>query len=553
MADRYSPTPYETNIMKQDMIDRSPQHENGLRGRSHSRSRSRSPRRIAKPVQSKRLYISNMPFDLKWKDVKDLFKQHVGDCYVTLYDRADGKPMGAGLIEFRDVNKAQEAADKMNRFEVGGRKIIVREETERDRRRHANDLKSDNRGPIGRGDRGMDHPMDRRGPPPMGGLPMNLPPGVTPQLLTSLGIHEGPITNQVFVANLDYRCTEQKLKEVFSMAGSVTKLECKNDKDGKFRGMAVVAFETPLEALQAISMFHGQTLFDRNMSVKMDKLASVEEKKPSLPEGLKGIGSSLPLGGGPMSGPGGFMGSLGSGMGPLGGMSSTMGSLSGSMMMGGSGGSSSMGGMSSSGDFGSGLGSLGGFGSGLGSGGSSSIGGLGSSGSSYGMDNLGGGSQNLDVNLKGLGDLSGFASLAANLQNNPEAFNTLSNMMNNIGGGGGRGYGGRDSGMDRGMERSSLDRMRRSPLRGMSDTGEITSVFVRNLPFSYTWQMMKETFKAAGEVQYAEIKKDEDNKSRGFGVVRFTSPDEARRAVNLFNKTRVNGRELEVRLNMAPR
>lgn len=60
-------------------------------------------------------------------------------------------------------------------------------------------------------------------------------------------------------------------------------LECKNDKDGKFRGMAVIAFDTPLEALQAISMFNGQTLFDRNMSVKMDKLANMDEKRPSLP------------------------------------------------------------------------------------------------------------------------------------------------------------------------------------------------------------------------------------------------------------------------------
>lgn len=47
--------------------------------------------------------------------------------------------------------------------------------------------------------------------------------------------------------------------------------------------MAVIAFETPMEALQAISMFNGQTLFDRNMSVKMDKLANMEDKKPSLP------------------------------------------------------------------------------------------------------------------------------------------------------------------------------------------------------------------------------------------------------------------------------
>lgn len=45
--------------------------------------------------------------------------------------------------------------------------------------------------------------------------------------------------------------------------------------------------------------------------------------------------------------------------------------------------------------------------------------------------------------------------------------------------------------------------------------------------------MMKETFRAAGEVQYAEIKKDAENKSRGFGIVRFTAPDEARRAVSI--------------------
>lgn len=50
----------------------------------------------------------------------------VGDCYVTLYERPDGKSLGAGLVEFRDLSKAQEAVDKMNRYEVSGRKIIVR-------------------------------------------------------------------------------------------------------------------------------------------------------------------------------------------------------------------------------------------------------------------------------------------------------------------------------------------------------------------------------------------------------------------------------------------
>lgn len=55
------------------------------------------------------------------------FSNVVGDCYVTLYERPDGKSLGSGLVEFRDISKAQEAVDKMNRFEVNGRKIIVRE------------------------------------------------------------------------------------------------------------------------------------------------------------------------------------------------------------------------------------------------------------------------------------------------------------------------------------------------------------------------------------------------------------------------------------------
>jgi len=52
----------------------------------------------------------------------------------------------------------------------------------------------------------------------------------------------------------------------------VLQLECKNDKDGKFRG---------------------QTLFDRNMSVKMDRLANMEEKKPALPGILLGYTFSV--------------------------------------------------------------------------------------------------------------------------------------------------------------------------------------------------------------------------------------------------------------------
>ena len=46
--------------------------------------------------------------------------------------------------------------------------------------------------------------------------------------------------------------TWHKLKEVFRLAGNVVKAEIKEDKNGKSRGMGIVQFEQPLEAVQAV-------------------------------------------------------------------------------------------------------------------------------------------------------------------------------------------------------------------------------------------------------------------------------------------------------------
>ena len=54
------------------------------------------------------------------------------------------------------------------------------------------------------------------------------------------------------VCQLDYKVTNHKLREVFKLAGNVMKAEIKEDKNGKSRGMGIVQFEQPLEAVQAI-------------------------------------------------------------------------------------------------------------------------------------------------------------------------------------------------------------------------------------------------------------------------------------------------------------
>lgn len=51
-----------------------------------------------------------------------------------------------------------------------------------------------------------------------------------------------------------------------------------------------------------------------------------------------------------------------------------------------------------------------------------------------------------------------------------------------------------------------------------------------------------------GIVQYADIKM-ENGKSKGCGVVRFDSPETAERACRTMNGYRLNGREIDVRID----
>lgn len=120
-------------------------------------------------------------------------------------------------------------------------------------------------------------------------------------LATQNGI-EGPVTKRIFVASLDYKVDEHKLREVFGMAGRVRSVSLFRDRDNKSRGMALVEYDQAFDALNAVAMFNKQTLLDREMNVRFDtKPPSQEEEQQSrsssgsskLPSGLRSIGTGI--------------------------------------------------------------------------------------------------------------------------------------------------------------------------------------------------------------------------------------------------------------------
>lgn len=72
-------------------------------------------------------------------------------------------------------------------------------------------------------------------------------------------------------------------------------------------------------------------------------------------------------------------------------------------------------------------------------------------------------------------------------------------------------------------------------------------LFVGSLPWSTTWQDLKEAFSQHGEVVYTKVITDrETGRSKGFGFVEFSSPEEAQKARDAMNGAEMEGRTIVV-------
>ncbi|XP_076426656.1 myelin expression factor 2 isoform X4 [Peromyscus maniculatus bairdii] len=456
-----------------------------------------------------RVFISNIPYDMKWQAIKDLMREKVGEVtYVELFKDAEGKSRGCGVVEFKDEEFVKKALETMNKYDLSGRPLNIKEDPDGENARRA----LQRTGTSFQGSHASD----------VGSGLVNLPPSILnnpnipPEVISNL--QAGRLGSTIFVANLDFKVGWKKLKEVFSIAGTVKRADIKEDKDGKSRGMGTVTFEQAIEAVQAISMFNGQFLFDRPMHVKMDDKSvphedyrSHDSKTSQLPRGLGGIGMGLGPGGQPISASqlniSGVMGNLGpSGVG--------FGGLEAMNSMAGFGGVGRMGELyrgavtsSMERDFGRGdIGINRGFGD--------SFGRLG--GSMGGMSSVTGG--------MGMG-----------LDRMSSSFDRM-----------GPGIGAileRSIDVDRGFLSGPMGSGMRDRLGSKGN-----QIFVRNLPFDLTWQKLKEKFSQCGHVMFAEIKM-ENGKSKGCGTVRFESPESAEKACRIMNGIKISGREIDVRLD----
>ncbi len=74
-------------------------------------------------------------------------------------------------------------------------------------------------------------------------------------------------------------------------------------------------------------------------------------------------------------------------------------------------------------------------------------------------------------------------------------------------------------------------------------------LYVGNLPYSARDDSLQELFSQAGNVVSASVITDrESGRSKGFGFVEMSSPEEAEKAIQMFNGYSFEGRDLRVNI-----
>ncbi len=80
------------------------------------------------------------------------------------------------------------------------------------------------------------------------------------------------MSTKLYVGNLAFQTTSEKLQDLFAQAGSVTSASVVEDREtGRSRGFAFVEMSTNEEALAAIEQFNGKEVDGRTLKVNEAK------------------------------------------------------------------------------------------------------------------------------------------------------------------------------------------------------------------------------------------------------------------------------------------
>ncbi|QRC95039.1 hypothetical protein JI435_027700 [Parastagonospora nodorum SN15] len=245
----------------------------------------------------RQVYIANLPYNVGWQDLKDLFRQaaHTGSVLrADVHVAPDGRPKGSGIVAFETVDDARNAINQFNGYEWQGRNLEVRED------RFAGAPGGfGGRGGFGGGRGGFGGGFGGRGGGFGGGRggfgggfgarggygggggfggPPGAGPGFEPAVgsnppnpFTDFAAGGGEPSSTIYVRNLPWSTSNEDLVELFTTIGKVERAEIQYEPNGRSRGTGVVEFEKQEDAETAIAKFTGYQYGGRPLGLQFVK------------------------------------------------------------------------------------------------------------------------------------------------------------------------------------------------------------------------------------------------------------------------------------------
>ena len=115
-------------------------------------------------------------------------------------------------------------------------------------------------------------------------------------------------------------------------------------------------------------------------------------------------------------------------------------------------------------------------------------------------------------------------------------------------GGGGGGGGDRPPREPR-QEKGDSEGDRKDNERRNTDGEPGSQLFIGNLSWDTGWQELKDHFRQCGEVERSDVAVDRSGRKKGFGFIRYSTAEEAKKAIDELNGVEFMGRPLEVRVD----
>ncbi|WFC96138.1 hypothetical protein MBRA1_002794 [Malassezia brasiliensis] len=235
--------------------------------------------------QRTQLHVRNLPYSVRWQDVKDLFRRAGTVLRADVHLTADNRSCGTGTVLFATEDDALRAVDALHGYTWQGRVLDVQlESPSRPSSGLAHHAPGGTASPASPRVGGVESlplppppplrfvpyttPSDAEmawPPMPMAPMPPHAPPTAPPAL---------PFPGRVlFIGNLPFNCQWQDLKDLFRAAGNIQRADVALNADGRSRGFGTVLFASPEDAQNAVRLYHGYELNGRVLKVHFDRLA----------------------------------------------------------------------------------------------------------------------------------------------------------------------------------------------------------------------------------------------------------------------------------------